>query len=365
MWIFWVCASALAAGAAALIAWVASRRAREAGGEADDAASAVYRRQLAEVRELAERGLIRPDELRAAEAEAGRRLLADADAGHAPWSGGSAPARASVLVAGVLGAASALALYVMAGGRGAADQPFRARLAAWRQMDPARLSAEQMSAVLGSIAGERPGDPTVHEYLGRTQLASGDAATAAQSFTRAARLAPRSATLQAELGEALTLAADSKVTPEAAAAFRRALALDPRSAPARYFLGRSRLEAGDRVGALTLWRGLDADLSSDDPRRSALRAEMAKAEGSAAPPAASGQLDAGTRTLAQGMVARLAARLAANPDNPEGWARLVRAYGVLGDRSAGSAALTRARKQFAGRPDDLAAIEAASGPTPR
>lgn len=362
MWMFWVCASALAAGAAGLIAWLAARRAGESGAGHEDGGStaAVYRRQLAEVRELADRGLIRPDELRATEAEAGRRLLADDDKVKRPWSGGSPRARAIAMAAGVAGAAGALALYLLIGAHGAADQPFRARLAVWRQTDPARLTAEQMAAVLVSIARERPRDPAVHEYLGRAQLAAGDAAVAAQSFARAARLAPRSATLQAELGEALTLAGESKVTPEAEAAFNHALSLDPKNAPARYFLGRGRLAAGDASGALALWKGLDADLPPDDPRRPALRAEMARAEGKAAPPAAPGALDADTRALAQGMVARLAARLATAPDDLRGWARLVRAYGVLGDRAAQTAAVERARKQFAGRPDDLTTIEAAA-----
>ena len=58
------------------------------------------------------------------------------------------------------------------------------------------------------------------------------------------------------------------------------------------------------------------------------------------------------------MVASLAAKLAANPDDAEGWARLVRSYGVLHDAPAQADALAKARKQFAGKPDALAPIEA-------
>ena len=61
------------------------------------------------------------------------------------------------------------------------------------------------------------------------------------------------------------------------------------------------------------------------------------------------------------MVARLAARLQTMPDDVDGWARLVRAYRVLGDKPALEAARTKARKQFAGRPADLARIEAEAG----
>ena len=43
-------------------------------------------------------------------------------------------------------------------------------------------------------------------------------------------------------------------------------------------------------------------------------------------------------------------------------ARLVRAYRVLGDQAAQTRALERARKLFAGRPQDLARIEAEARP---
>ena len=62
------------------------------------------------------------------------------------------------------------------------------------------------------------------------------------------------------------------------------------------------------------------------------------------------------------MVARQAAKLTAQPNDPEGWARLVRSYGVLGDKTAQQAALADARKALAGRAADLAKVEAEAGP---
>jgi cytochrome c-type biogenesis protein CcmH len=57
------------------------------------------------------------------------------------------------------------------------------------------------------------------------------------------------------------------------------------------------------------------------------------------------------------MVASQAADLKAHPDNPDGWARLVRSYGVLGDPAAQAQALAAAERQFAGRPDLIARIK--------
>jgi cytochrome c-type biogenesis protein CcmH len=64
------------------------------------------------------------------------------------------------------------------------------------------------------------------------------------------------------------------------------------------------------------------------------------------------------------MVDRLAKRLETSPDDPEGWARLVRAEGVLKDKAAQDAALAKARKLFAGRPDALSRIEAQAKAVP-
>ncbi|MGC1305389.1 MAG: hypothetical protein WA840_23715, partial [Caulobacteraceae bacterium] len=68
--------------------------------------------------------------------------------------------------------------------------------------------------------------------------------------------------------------------------------------------------------------------------------------------------DEGRMVFIQQMVARQAAQLKAHPDDPEGWARLVRSYGVLGKRDAQLAALTEARRRFAARPDALKLVEA-------
>jgi cytochrome c-type biogenesis protein CcmH len=46
--------------------------------------------------------------------------------------------------------------------------------------------------------------------------------------------------------------------------------------------------------------------------------------------------------MIRGMVGRLAAKLEANPDNPQGWQELARAYQVIGEPEKAKAAQDRA-----------------------
>ncbi|MGB1035401.1 MAG: c-type cytochrome biogenesis protein CcmI, partial [Primorskyibacter sp.] len=55
----------------------------------------------------------------------------------------------------------------------------------------------------------------------------------------------------------------------------------------------------------------------------------------------------------QGMVARLSDRLATQGGPPAEWARLIRAYGILGDRNAAQAIYVEARTVFAGQDSAL------------
>ncbi|WP_024352330.1 hypothetical protein [Aurantimonas coralicida] len=52
------------------------------------------------------------------------------------------------------------------------------------------------------------------------------------------------------------------------------------------------------------------------------------------------------RAMIEGMVSQLASRLESNPDDVEGWKRLIRSYTVLGDDEAAGAAYRTATQTF-------------------
>jgi cytochrome c-type biogenesis protein CcmH len=360
----WIAAALVSAGLATLVVQRAARAAAAAGGE--NPALAVYRRQMAELDDLADRGLLADGERRAVRAETGRRLLAAAGREEPPPKAG----RPGVVVAAAAAAPLlALIVYVVVGAPGFPDQPFAKRLAEWSHADLGALSWPQVAALMQANVKQHPGDAGRLQALAVAQLNAGQPLEAAQALQRATALAPRDAHLWELLGEVQASAANGEVGVDAQDAFRHALALDPNASAARYALARAKIAQGDVAGGLADWRALEATLAPEDPRRDGLAKEVAYVaahgalpiEGAAESPAGGGAGGVGPAQI-QGMVDGLAARLKADPDDPDGWVRLVRAYGVLGETDRQSAALAQARQRYAGKPDVLAALAAATQP---
>jgi cytochrome c-type biogenesis protein CcmH len=378
MLLFWILAGLISSGAALLILLRAAR----AGGEAAplDPTLEVYRRQLSEIDELAERGLLGPDERRAAHAEAGRRLLGEAE--HAPDPATDLKPRAArtlVLAAAIAAPLLALGAYLMIGKPGLPDMPYQKRLKSWEMVsrsDPSRLGLPEMAAVLASAAKAKPNDPQPAYYLGVVERAEGDLDTAIRHLQRSLELDPRNPKVWATLGVALVEQGQGKVGPDAVDAFRHAAELDPAAVQPRYFLARADIGAGHIDAGLSVWRAIEAGLPAQDPRRAELQQEIdqvartgkleapapAEAQGGPQP----GQADQQAAFI-QSMVDRLAARLKAQPNDPEGWARLIRAYGVLHEADKRSAAILEAQRLFKDRPADLRTAlqgETAAAPPP-
>ena len=372
MIVFWITAALMSALIASLVLLrAASAAARPA--VAEDPSLGVYRRQLSEIDELADRGLLPGGEVRLARAEAARRLLGAA--ARQPQDGDVIrPARDDrrwVLAAAAVAILAAVGLYFGLGSAGAPDQPYRQRLATWRAADPSTLDPPRMAAVVGAIVAEHPGKVLPLYYLAQAQMAAGEPFQAEHSLRQALVLAPNRAELWTALGELLTAEARGEPSGASGAAFERALAINPKAAIPRYNLALARVRKGDVPGGLAALRALAADLTPTDPNRKALEAqirEIAKAGAAPTPPATpEAGAPAGTsaggdqQAFIRSMVDRLATRLNAQPDDPAGWGRLIRAYTVLGDDVRRRAAESRAQSLFKARPDALAALRRAQG----
>ncbi len=153
------------------------------------------------------------------------------------------------------------------------------------------------------------------------------------------------------------------MTPAAKTAFAKAAAADPGDARARYFLGVARDQAGDHAGAVDSWIDLlktapagapwAADVrrtltqvaaQANIPLAGRLPGETASAPGALPAPSASATAavkampPAAQAAMIGQMVDGLAARLKANPQDPDGWLRLIRVRMVQGDTAAAIAA---------------------------
>lgn len=226
-----------------------------------------------------------------------------------------------------------------------------------------------VAAASGGAGGNAPA-------AAQARFEQGDYAGAATAYRQAAEAEPKRAALWSALGEAQVMASrDDPMPAEALAHFRRALALDPKDPRARYFLAVKRDLDGDHKGAIDAWLALLADTPLGAPWEADLRRTIEQVGKINAIPVAariaavkppSAPVDAGgprlaaaaipgpsaedlraaaaippseQRTMAEGMVARLDAKLRADPRNVEGWVMLMRSRMTLGQADAASTAL--------------------------
>jgi len=91
-------------------------------------------------------------------------------------------------------------------------------------------------------------------------------------------------------------------------------------------------------------------------RLAALKGESAPSEASAGASAAS--IPQAQRPVIEGMVNRLATRLASNGGNVDEWSRLIRAYAVLHQADKAKAALADARKALGPDANAVAGLDA-------
>lgn len=232
---------------------------------------------------------------------------------------------------------------------------------------------------------ENPADAQGWSLLGLAYYNVGRYADAVKAYSKAVALDSKNPTSWSALGEAQLLSGPGGVTPEAEASFRKALALDPKDFRARYFMAVKKDASGDHPGAIDDLIGVLRDSPPDAPwlqpvRDLALRISTEHkidiagrlpalpVAPRALPPVAgdsvatagipgpnAGDLKAASAMtpsqqddMARAMVARLAARLEANPQDADGWIRLMRARMVLNEPAGAQAALGKAKAAFKG-----------------
>jgi cytochrome c-type biogenesis protein CcmH len=360
----WFAMGLMTAAAIFAVLWPLGRRSPPRSGSD----LAVYKDQLDEVARDQASGIIGEREAEAARVEISRRLLAAADAMPVvPAAGAELRRRIAAVAALVLMPLGAIGAYLALGAPLVPGQPHAERQ---RVQSDQRPIAELVARVETHLE-QNPEDGRGWEVLAPVYVRLGRFDDAVKARRNALRLLGANAVREADLGEALAGLASGIVTAEARAAFERALAHDPNSFKARFFLGLAAEQDGRRADAAAMWRSLLAASPPDAPWLALLRESLARVDpdaastlGPSAPApsaediAAAGQLSPEQRSeMVRSMVERLAARLAREGGDVEGWLRLLRAYMVLGDRDKARAAAADARKALASEPDKLRRVD--------
>jgi cytochrome c-type biogenesis protein CcmH len=386
--IFWVIAGGLCALAVGLLVLPLLRRPGESAPSAAYGLD-VYKDQLTEIAREAERGELGAAQAEAARAEIERRLLAAAEAAAEGGSGQGAPRRAVTwgvaLTLAIAVPAAAIGLYLTLGTPGVPSLPFAERPAP-QPPAPEPGFAREMGDLAARLAKRLAQDPNDRDgwlLLGRTYTQLQRFGEAAEAYRTAIAQGFDGAETQSALGEVLVAGAGGAVGPEARRAFAASLENDPEDPRARYYAGLA-LAQDDRLrAAIELWLDLLRESTADAPwrpmvaqqiREAAARLGIEPPEAAtvpetapapepaprlAAPGPSAADVEAAREmspdqqaAFIRSMVARLAERLETEPGDFQGWLRLARAYGVLGEPAKAETALAHAAALVRDLPED-------------
>ena len=297
-------------------------------------------------------------EVASARAEAARRLIAVHSG--TPKTARSPRTRhrlaaAALIVVGV--PTIAFSLYAIVGHPQAPDEPLASR-------QPAPHAAGDIEAAVAAVEAHliaKPDDGKGWTVLAPVYMRLERYADAAHAYAEALRLLGDEPARRAAYGEALVAAAGGVVTDRAREAFAKALAAQPGQPQARFYLALAAEQEGKTSDAIRDYEALIADAAADAPWLGAVKARLASLKGEPPPQSAAVASTLGSeqqKAIIEGMVNRLANRLASSGGSVDEWSRLIRAYTVLHESDKAKAALADARKALAPDANAVASLDA-------
>jgi cytochrome c-type biogenesis protein CcmH len=358
--VFWVIAALLTLGASLVVLLPLTGRSRTAPAGADHDLE-VYRDQLAEIDRDTARGLIQPSDAEEARAEVARRIIRIANpenpVGETGAGAASRPSGSLRLIGAVAVLAVPLISWSLYGRLGSPDLPSQP-LAERLTKNPADSSIDELVARAEAHLAKNPNDGRGWEVLAPVYMRMRRFDDAVTAYRNVIRLEGSTAARQAGLGEALANQQGGMVSADAQGAFQAALKLDPKNAKAQFFLAVGLAQEGRKQEAIASLHKTLADLPPNSPWRSAVEQALAesgeKVAGADAPAgpdqaaidSAASMSPQDRQAMIETMVASLDDKLRQNPNDAEGWMRLVRSYAVLGKKVEARDALDRAIAAF-------------------
>ena len=350
---------------------------------------AVYQDQLSEIDRDIDRGVLTTEQASAARIEVQRRIL-NADLRIKEQSAAQINIKGSPrlrpLIAGLVALflIGGVGLYLDLGSPALPDRPIASRTAEINAVRQAEAMDQDRNDVLNRAVSdlsqkllENPDNIQGWELLGASLMALGRPAEAQTAFLEAVKLSGRDGDYLAMYAESVIRADNGQINAIARGALTEAAqteSIDPRI---QYYLGLGDIQDGNYPAAIDRWVVLANNAPADAgwlPMVVSRIQDAALAQGidiegrlhvKPSPPMMAGPTEDDVKAAEEmtpqerqemiaSMVNNLAERLEAEPENPEGWARLIRAYSVIGDMDAAQAAYTRATTQFADRSELVA-----------
>lgn len=308
----------------------------------------VYQDQLGELERDAARGVIDAVEAEQARAEIGRRIIKlAAERKQDGSAGGGRLGRIVATIAVLAVPVASWGIYAAIGSPNLPAQPLQARL----EKNPADSSMQELVARAEGHLAANPEDGRGWEVLAPIYFRMGRYNDAVVAYRNAMRLQGVTAAREIGLGEAIAANAGGMITTEAQAAFERALEIEPDNAKARFLLATGFAQEGRTKEAEGMLRTMLDGLAANSPWRGAVGQALAQL-GVEADPARPGpsaddmeaaalMSDNDRAQMIENMVAGLDQRLRDNPQDAEGWRRLVQSYVVLGRMEDAGDALKR------------------------
>jgi cytochrome c-type biogenesis protein CcmH len=334
----------------------------------------LYQRQIAEIDAEQEQLLISPEEASALRLEAQRRLLQATSTSETKEPAMALSNTTTALVIAALVVIGGVSLYAIKGSPAISSAATVRSVETKEGGQPPGSLTDIIDQVTARLE-QQPDDAEGWRVLGWSYFNLGRYAEAVDAYQRAVDLAPQNADYLSSYAEALIMTAGGAVTDDAIAVLDRVVAIAPSDPRARFFKGLALDQGGDPAAAIDVWIEMVKSAPVDAPWTGELRNRIAASAAQsginidgrlpAAPVSgpsrdqmnAAAQLSPAERqAMIEGMVARLAAKLAENPNDADGWIQLIRSQMVLGRSVEAKASLKSALDAFADAPEQRARI---------
>ncbi|WP_336233111.1 c-type cytochrome biogenesis protein CcmI [Thalassospira sp. CH_XMU1458] len=353
---------------------------------------AVYRDQLSEIDRDIERGVLSAEQADATRTEVQRRILAadqrikkQQPTDTIAQTSANKPVRA---IAGgfiVLFIAGGFGLYLDLGNPTMPDRPITSRTDEINAVRMAQTADEDRQSVLNRAVSdlsqrllENPDDLRAWELLGASLMALGRPEEAQTAFLETVKRSGRDGDYLAMYAESLIRSNNGQINTAARGVLREAEKTDSTDPRIQFYLGLADAQEGNVGAAVDRWIALANGAPGDAPwlpmvvgriNEAALaqgidiEGRLNIAENNSPGPsqediaAAQEMTPEEQQQMIMSMVNGLAERLEAEPNNPDGWARLMQAYMVLGREDDAKAAFEKASTVFADQPELIARFD--------